>query len=67
MLHFICDLPVRPGVHGPVPEARGPVALPLPLDPLARVVDPDIRCMSDKQGMMTGDYQYYLLYLSLEK
>lgn len=34
-------LPVLPGVHGPVPEAGGPVPLPLPLDPLASVVDPD--------------------------
>ena len=64
MLHFICDLPVRPGVHGPVPEACGPVALPLPLDPLARVVTPDLQCMGPKQGMLIGDY---LLYLSLEK
>ena len=50
MFHCESDLPVRPGVHGPVPEACGPVALPLPLDPLARVVDPDIQCIGQKQG-----------------
>ena len=37
------DPPVLPSVHGPVPEAGGPVPLPLPLDPLAGVVDPEIQ------------------------
>ena len=39
----LCDPPVLPSVHGPVPEAGGPVPLPLPLDPLAGVVDPEIQ------------------------
>ena len=67
MLHCVSDPPVLPGVHGSIPEAGGPIPLPLPLDPLAGVVDPDIQCMGNKKGFLIGLSDYHLLYLSLEK